>query len=213
VSRLLRDGRSLRNKRFGRIAVASGLVAASIVTLLAAVHFADRRYGLLPGHANPSSPVVAKPNLLGSIRPVDLRPESQRVADPIIESQTSGSQTLVQILLDSVPQDATIMRENREVGTTPAAVYLPRGTEVVRLAVARAGYATTSIRVIPDLDKPVLVTLRPLSSKADRPKSAGSKTSRSPRTGGRTTHQAELPLPLRSGENIRKAIPVDPFGL
>ena len=101
------------------------------------------------------------------------------------------------------------MRENREVGTTPAAVYLPRGTEVVRLAVARAGYAMASVRVIPDLDKPVLVTLMPLRAKTDRPRSARSARN----LGKRTTHQAESPPPQRSGENVRRAILVDPFGL
>ena len=217
VSSLLRAERILRNRRLGRIAAATGLVAASLAILLAAAHHADRRHGSPPGHPDPYSPAAARPSLLGSLRAESQTHGSQRgfalgvtgpgATGPASESKTLGSKTLVQILLDSVPQDATIMRENREVGTTPAAVYLPRGTEVVRLAVARAGYATASVRVIPDLDKPVLVTLRPLRAKTDRPRSARSARN----LGERTTHQAESSQ--RSGENVRRAIPVDPFGL
>ena len=61
------------------------------------------------------------------------------------------------------------MRANSVVGTTPAAIYLPRGAEIVELVVVRTGYATASIKVLPDLDKSVLVTLQPLLAKGLRP--------------------------------------------
>ena len=250
ASSLLRDERRLRNQRLGRIALAAGLAAASIAILLAAIHHADRYYE--------QSAVNAKTPVSQTFGSQTLRLQtlgSETLGSETLGSETLGAETLsklstptpepvhprvadlqVRIWVNSNPQDAAIMRANRVVGTTPAAIYLPSGTEIVELIVVRTGYATASIKILPDLDKSVLVTLKPLLAKGPRteslrpeslrpeslrpeglrsarPKPAGSKSTRTMSSGRKVAHPAELPFPPHLGESIRRAIPVDPFGL
>ena len=231
VGRLLRSRRSLRDSRLGRIILAAGLAMASVAILLAAIHHANSRHeamrprmlaGLSIGESEQADPRVEDPRG-SSARVADPRGSSTRVADPrgsrtqVADPRGSRTQVAdprpVQILLDSVPQDATILRAGKVVGTTPAAIYLPHGAEIVELAIARIGYVTSSTKILPDFDKPVLVTLKPsrtISREPSRPV-PGLKTprSRASRTSRSTVPHEELPP--HPGENIRRAIPVDPF--
>jgi serine/threonine protein kinase len=263
VGSLLRDRRSLRDGRLGRIVLAAGLATASVAILLAAIHHTNSRHeamrprtqtGLLigeseqadprgfltPGSQAPasiadprgsstqvadsrgSSTQVADPrgsrtqvadSRVADPRVADPRVADPRVADPRVADPRVADLRQVQILLDSVPQDATILRAGKVVGTTPAAVYLPQGADIVELSVVRIGYVTSSIKILPDFDKPVLVTLKPsrtISRESSRP-TPGAKT---PRSRASSTSRSTIPreeLPPHPGENIRRAIPVDPF--
>jgi hypothetical protein len=65
----------------------------------------------------------------------------------------------------------------------------------------KAGYMTAPIKILPDLNKPVLVTLRPLHASRSKP----ALTNRS------VARQPESSAQQQPGEKIRKAIPVNPF--
>ncbi len=68
---------------------------------------------------------------------------------------------VVEISLDSSPQDAQVIREDsgEVVGRTPLTITLPQGQEVVSFRFEKPGFAPTSYKVIPDLAKPVRAEL------------------------------------------------------
>jgi serine/threonine protein kinase len=70
---------------------------------------------------------------------------------------------VVEISLDSSPQDAQVIREDsgEVVGRTPLTITLPQGQEVVSFRFEKPGFAPTSYKVIPDLAKPVRAELTP----------------------------------------------------
>ncbi len=88
------------------------------------------------------------------------------------------------ISVSSEPPGADVFlgSEDRPRGRTPFVLLLPRASEAVELRLAKDGYVPGSIRVVPDADKPALVTL----AKAVRPRRA------------------------KEGK-VRNAIPIDPF--
>jgi len=68
---------------------------------------------------------------------------------------------VVQISLDSSPQDAQVTREDsgEVVGRTPLTITLPEGHDVVSFRFEKPGFAPTSYKVIPDLAKSVRAEL------------------------------------------------------
>jgi serine/threonine protein kinase len=68
---------------------------------------------------------------------------------------------VVEISLDSSPQDAQVIREDsgEVVGRTPLTITLPQGQDVVSFRFEKPGFAPTSYKVIPDLAKPVRAEL------------------------------------------------------
>jgi serine/threonine protein kinase len=71
------------------------------------------------------------------------------------------AKTQVDISIDSTPQDAQVIREDsgEVVGRTPLALKLPQGHEVISFRFEKPGHASTTYRVIPDLDKAVRAEL------------------------------------------------------
>jgi hypothetical protein len=86
----------------------------------------------------------------------------------------------------SEPSGAAVYRgeEDRALGTTPFSLKLGRGTTPIELRIAKSGYIEGFISVVPDADKPVLVTLAKATSERSRR--------------------------IRR-DKVRNAIPVDPF--
>jgi hypothetical protein len=69
---------------------------------------------------------------------------------------------------------------------TPLALNLPRGTEPVLFRVSKPGYVDGQLRLVPDSDRPAVVSL------------ARSNTHRRPPRAEAT-------------EKVRNAVPIDPF--
>ena len=68
---------------------------------------------------------------------------------------------VVEISLDSSPQDAQVIREDsgEVVGRTPLTITLPLGRDVVSFRFEKPGFAPASYKVIPDLAKSVRAEL------------------------------------------------------
>jgi serine/threonine-protein kinase len=99
----------------------------------------------------------------------------------------------VQISIASEPEEAQVFRgeEAAPLGTTPVHVRIPRGGAPVEFRVVKPGYVAGSLKVVPDADKPALVTL------------ARDSAARRPRGRGEADEAKEA--------KIRNALPLDPF--
>ena len=82
-------------------------------------------------------------------------------AEPTPPPAPAAKAAVVEISLDSSPQDAQVIREDsgEVVGRTPLTITLPMGREVVSFRFEKPGFAPTSYKVIPDLAKPVRAEL------------------------------------------------------
>ncbi len=71
----------------------------------------------------------------------------------------------VQVLLDSVPQGATVTAgAGKQLGQTPLVVRLPRGDVPVDFLLAKTGFAPLSFRLIANRDKDAVATLVPTAA-------------------------------------------------
>jgi serine/threonine-protein kinase len=123
-----------------RIALAATAVAA--VGLLAATPLVRR---LRLEASRPSAPAIEQASA----------PPIARASAPAPVAQT------VSLSIDSTPQDAEVTRidSDRPLGRTPLTIVQSRSTQVIELRIERAGYATASYKIIPDLDKAVRIDL------------------------------------------------------
>jgi serine/threonine protein kinase len=175
------EGRSFAGKVPNKLVVAAGLVGLALAL------------------------VIAIPRLTS--RPQAPRTETVAATRSQIDHPRSASpepSPRVQISFDSVPQDATVVRSDRPnevLGLTPVAVNVLRGTEAVGFIITKAGYMAATVKILPDLNKPMLVTLKPLHP--SRSKLVLAKKN--------VAHEPESPSAQPTGEKIRKAIPVNPF--
>jgi serine/threonine protein kinase len=93
----------------------------------------------------------------------------------------------VAISISSDPPGASVhAADGRSLGVTPLALNLPRGTEPVLFRVSKPGYVDGQLRLVPDSDRPAVVSL------------ARSNTQRRPPRAEAT-------------EKVRNAVPIDPF--
>jgi serine/threonine-protein kinase len=71
------------------------------------------------------------------------------------------AKAVVEISLDSTPQDAQVIREDsgEVVGRTPLTLTLAQGRDVIAFRFEKAGHVATTYKVIPDLDKSVRAEL------------------------------------------------------
>ena len=81
--------------------------------------------------------------------------------EPALPPAPAAKAAVVEISLDSSPQDAQVIREDsgEVVGRTPLTITLPQGQDVVSFRFEKPGFAPTSYKVIPDLAKPVRAEL------------------------------------------------------
>ena len=121
--------------------------------------------------------------------------------EPAPPPAPAAKPAVVEISLDSSPQDAQVIREDsgEVVGRTPLTITLPQGRDVVSFRFEKPGFAATSYKVIPDLAKPVRAELT--AEPTTEPKHAGASQS----------HHAPAPH-LRAAavhETRAEAAPVD----
>ena len=81
--------------------------------------------------------------------------------EPTAPPAPPAKAAVVEISLDSSPQDAQVIREDsgEVIGRTPLTITLPQGRDVVSFRFEKPGFAPASYKVIPDLAKPVRAEL------------------------------------------------------
>jgi len=167
-----------RNRR--RLAIA-GAAAAGVGALLA----------LLFAGGEPTAPKQTGP--------AETAPASKPVA-PAAQPASATSPprpaplpATVAISFSSQPADAQVFRgdEVQAVGRTPLTVTLARGSATLAFRITKDGYVPGLLQVVPDMDKPVLVTLAKVSQ-------GGEGRPRSKRSAG------------KAGK-VKNAVPIDPF--
>jgi hypothetical protein len=82
-------------------------------------------------------------------------------AQPAPPVPAPPAKPVVEISLDSTPQDARVIREDSSemLGRTPLTIKLPQAHDVIAFRFEKPGYASAVYKVIPDLDKPVRAEL------------------------------------------------------
>jgi serine/threonine-protein kinase len=100
----------------------------------------------------------------------------------------------VEISFDSVPQDATVKRDDsgEVVGRTPLTITLPQSRDVVAFRVEKDGYAPTVYKVIPDLSKAVRVEMNaePVAEAKPAPVTSSHRTPSSTHARSASAHGA-----------------------
>jgi serine/threonine-protein kinase len=133
-------------KRPGRTWLVLGVIGSVAIALLV---------GTQLSHKTPAPAVAATlpdPTAAASAPAAAAAPEVPAAPAP---------KPTVEISFDSVPQDATVKRDDtgEVVGRTPLTISLPQAREVVSFRVEKDGYAATVYKIIPDLSKAVRVEL------------------------------------------------------
>jgi len=110
----------------------------------------------------------------------------------------------VTISISSEPTGATVSQPGSPtiLGVTPIELSFARATEGLTFRVAKPGYVEGLLKVVPDADKPTLVTLAmnsPIPGPAP-PRAA-------PPAASPTTPRP----PSHNGKKVRNALPMDPF--
>jgi len=88
--------------------------------------------------------------------------ETPSVPDPAAPSPPpAAAKAMVEISLDSNPQDAQVIREESGelVGRTPLTIKLPLAHDVISFRFEKPGHAPVNYKVIPDLDKSIRAEL------------------------------------------------------
>jgi serine/threonine protein kinase len=96
-----------------------------------------------------------------SVAPAAAQSAPVPAPEPAPPPAPAAKAAVVEISLDSSPQDAQVIREDsgEVVGRTPLTITLPQGRDVVSFRFEKPGFAPTSYKVIPDLAKPVRAEL------------------------------------------------------
>jgi serine/threonine protein kinase len=136
-----------RRRRWIPLAVAAAVAGAGGLVLALRPHSA-------PAPA-PAIPMVT-----------EARTETQPLPSPapaVAPITAPAAKSVVQLSLDSSPQDAQVTREDtgETVGRTPLTITLPPSHDVLSFRFEKPGHSATSYKVIPDLDKVVRVDLAP----------------------------------------------------
>jgi serine/threonine-protein kinase len=132
-------------RKWGALGVIAGVVVAVVV-------LAHPPWAQAPDEVT-VAPAGAQ---LGTTPTAALTPPSSEPAPPAPPVKVN-----VEISLDSSPQDAQVIREDsgEVVGRTPLTITLPQGRDVIAFRFEKAGHASTSYKVIPDLNKSVRAEL------------------------------------------------------
>jgi hypothetical protein len=112
--------------------------------------------------------LIAQSPRKGPPQEVTVAPAAaQSVAAPAAPAEpappAAAKPAVVEVSLDSSPQDAQVIREDsgEVVGRTPLTVTLPQGRDVISFRFEKPGFVTVSYKVIPDQAKPVRAELTP----------------------------------------------------
>ncbi len=159
------DQQGLASRR--RLLILTG-VGAAVLTMLALFVF---------GALKPTLPAPAPAAVVVPDKPVP--PPLAMSVQISISSQPAGAQVF-------------LVGEARVLGTTPVTLTFPRARQPLEFRVQKDGHVSATLRVVPDVDKPAVVTLAPRPPELRSP----SKPSR--------------PRPTPTSK-VRNAVPIDPF--
>jgi eukaryotic-like serine/threonine-protein kinase len=166
-----------------------GLVAVGVLAAAGLAVFSGAfrtTVGSLAVHA-PAAPTPAAP---AAPAPTPAAPTAATTAPAVAAAPSSQ----VAISISSDPPGATVYDANgeRSLGVTPVVLSLPRGTEPVLFRVSKPGHVEGQLRLVPDSDRPAVVSLA---------RSNSNSSSHSRRRGPRA----------EGTEKVRNAVPLDPF--
>jgi serine/threonine-protein kinase len=178
-----------RPRRWWLLAAAGAALAVALVLVLAPGRprssdaHADAPATIAPAASAPAAP------------PTTAAPPAAAVVTPpppaVTPPPAPALPKSVTISISSEPSGATVYLgdSDRPLGATPLELPVPRGPGVLRLRVAKAGYVPGLLNVVPDTDKPAVVTLAE-----------------------KVAPTAPAPVRRRSQQQkVRNAIPIDPF--
>jgi serine/threonine protein kinase len=160
-------------RRGKRILLAGGALGLTLAAVLA----------VLAGR--PSSPPGAGAT---SAAPAPARsPAAMPAAAPLSPPAPAAQAASVTISISSEPPGATVFEVGAEhaLGETPLVLTTARGQAPITFRISKAGYVEGQLTLVPDSDRPALVTLA---------KSAAAR---------RRNHKQD---------RVRNAVPIDPFG-
>ncbi len=168
-----------------------GLVAGGVLAAAALMLFNGplrTKVGSLAGHA-PAAP-APMPAAPAAPAPTPAAPATAPTAPAVVAARSSQ----VAISISSDPPGATVYDADgkRSLGVTPLVLSLPRGTEPVLFRVSKPGHVEGQLRLVPDSDRPAVVSLAQSNSN-----SSSHSRRRGPRAEGT--------------EKVRNAVPLDPF--
>jgi eukaryotic-like serine/threonine-protein kinase len=117
----------------------------------------------------PADPVVAKPEPVLS------------TASAPVQTAPAATSTLVRIELTGAPEGTEVRGAGGKLlGSAPGVIELARSADPVELELSRSGYGSLIREVIPDRDRRVEVTLRPLATATPAAKVKPARAPRSP---------------------------------
>jgi hypothetical protein len=137
--------------------------------------------------------------------------------------QRASAQQSIRCSLDSTPQEATVVRVDTGavVGQTPVTIMLPRSNQPVAFRIEKPGYAVSTSKVIPDLDKALRIDLvankHPTPALPAEPRADATSARALARRGsarkkaGRSTAMKASPGETNTAQQVRSATPVNPF--
>jgi hypothetical protein len=113
---------------------------------------------------------------------------------------------VVTISISSEPAEAEVLQwpEGKRLGKTPVSVELPRSSEAVDFRIVKEGYVPGVFKVVPDQNKPALVTLARAPSDGETGAAAEAAAKQQP------PNQTGRPPRANRGK-VRNAVPIDPF--
>jgi hypothetical protein len=168
------DGELVPQPPRGRGAVKLTLGLAVVLAAAAGV--------LLSGALRPKRELGVAPAPVAAPAPAPVPP-----AAPPVAAAPPAASAEVTISISSDPPGASVLAgDGRSLGVTPLTLQLPRSSEPMLFRVSKPGYVEGQLRLVPDSDRPAVVSL------------ARSNTRRRPSRAEPT-------------ENVRNAVPLDPF--
>ena len=164
-----------------RLLLPAGVAALAVLATVGVVMTVGRPAG---------GPTGVKESV-GASTPTPM-PSAHPVAPAPAPALAPPSASLVKISISSEPAGAIVVQDDnpRPVGVTPLELILPRDNKPVVLRISKPGHVEGVLTLVPDRDRPALVTLARAADPGRRP----SGSTQSPKT-----------------EKVRNAVPIDPF--
>jgi serine/threonine protein kinase len=158
-----------------------GLLVVGALAAVALV-LASGRFRTTPEPAPASAPVSA-----AALPPAPTAPPSP--ASPAPAAPVPSARVAISISSD--PPGATVfaLDGSESLGVTPLELSLPRSTQAVAFRVSKPGYVEGQLRLVPDSDRPAVVSLARSNSSSGR----------------------RRPSKAEPTEKVRNAVPLDPF--
>jgi eukaryotic-like serine/threonine-protein kinase len=140
--------------RWPMFVILGGVGTVIVVVVVALV---ARGVGSAKAHPRSTTATTVTPVAPATTAPATASPAASSVA--VAPSTTASAAATTEVLLSTRPADATVTRDDQDLGSSPVALHLGGG-ESVSVTVSRKGYKTKTVTV--DASEPKLtVTLEP----------------------------------------------------